>query len=102
MLMFKKITGLLILLSFFMVKSTPLFAVDEQSKKPVTFHSASDTEKTTESEKENKQLEVGDEDFIDQPVGCLPALTLSKKVLHLVIPQVSGPYISLPYPPPNL
>lgn len=102
--MFKRITGILILLSFLLVKSTSLFAVQQQDQQTMVMGTHQDTDdkaNTPDAEKESKQLETIDEDFPDQPVLYLTALTLSKKAGHLIVPDVTAPYISLPYPPPN-
>ncbi|WP_316811934.1 hypothetical protein [Pedobacter heparinus] len=102
--MFKRITGILILLSFLLVKSTALFAVQQQDQNTVVISTQQDTDdktNTPDAEKESKQLETVDEDFPDQPILYLASLTLSKKAGHLIVPEITAPYISLPYPPPN-
>jgi len=100
--MFKRIAGIFILLSFLLVKSTPLFAVEQQLKNVVVAGAAQSTDDSApDAEKESKQLEIADEDFPGQPVLLLASLTLSKKTGHIIVPAVTAPYISLPYPPPN-
>lgn len=102
--MFKRITGIFILLSFLLVKSTSLFAVEQQDQNAVVMsvqQDADDKGHSPDAEKESKQLETIDEDFPDQPVLYLAALILSNKAGHLLVPEVTAPYISLPYPPPN-
>jgi hypothetical protein len=100
--MFKRITGLFILLTFLLVKSTSLFAVEQQQQNPAVMSAQQGMDDhTADAEKESKQLETIDEDFPDQPVLYLASLTLSKKEGHVIVPPITPPYISLPYPPPN-
>nr|WP_121272896.1 hypothetical protein [Pedobacter schmidteae] len=106
--MFKKLTGLFILLCFFLVKSTPLFAAHqhEHQQNVVTCCADQNTAdqnagENEDSQKECKQFEIADEDFIGQPGIQLNAITLTKKLRSLEILCVPAPYIALPYPPPN-
>jgi hypothetical protein len=99
--MLKKLTGLFILLLFLLVKSTSLFAVDAHKKSMIIYHAEQNTDETPDAEKETKQLEIADEDFINQAVTGPVSLILSKKQVHIVVQRITAPYISLPYPPPN-
>lgn len=99
--MFKKIAGLLILLSFLLIKGAPLFAAWQHTQNAVACCTDQTTDDTSDAEKENKQLETPDEDFGGQPVLEPASLTIVKKARHIIVPDVSAPYISLPYPPPN-
>ncbi|MDR6782375.1 hypothetical protein ABIE26_001137 [Pedobacter africanus] len=99
--MFKKITGLLILLSFLLIKGAPLFAAGQHTQNAVVCCTDQATDDTSDAEKENKQLETADEDFGSQPVLEPASLTISKKAGHIIVPDIPAPYLSLPYPPPN-
>lgn len=107
--MLKKLTGLFILLCFFLVKSTPLFAAHkhEHQQNVMTCCAEQNTAdqntagENEDSQKECKQFEIADEDFIGQPAVQLNAITLNKKLRPLEILCVPAPYIALPYPPPN-
>lgn len=100
--MFKKISGILILLSFLLVKSTPLFAADN-FKHTIVSNAAEQQEAddTPDADKESKQLETVDEDFIQESMAVRIFLILSKSIVHSNTPYISTPYISLPSPPPN-
>lgn len=104
--MLKTLTGIFILLSFLLVKSTPLFAMDK-GKPELTVdvtaggagqHSADDT---SDSDKEGKQLETIDEDMIQKCMALPGFLMLSNQITLFNAGRISTPYISLPYPPPN-
>lgn len=99
--MFKKITGLLILLSFLLIKSAPLFAAGQHPQNAVVYCTDQSADDTSDAEKENKQLETTDEDFAGQPVMEPAFLTITNKTGHIIVPGITAPYISLPYPPPN-
>jgi hypothetical protein len=99
--MFKKITGLLILISFLLIKSMPLFAADQYVEKVVTCSIEHNTEDNQDAEKETKQLEIGDEDFIDGAKVKEIVSFFSTKIWPTAVPCVFSTYIALPYPPPN-
>jgi hypothetical protein len=99
--MFKKIAGLLILLSFLLVKTAPLFAANQHAQSAVLCSTDQSADDAADAEKENKQLETADEDFGGQPVLEPAYLTISKKAGHIIVPDIPAPYLSLPYPPPN-
>lgn len=99
--MLKKITGLLILLSFLFIKGAPLFAADQHPQNALVYCTDQSTDDTSDAEKENKQLETTDEDFTGQPVLEPASLIITKKTGHIIVPGITAPYISLPYPPPN-
>lgn len=99
--MLKKLTGLLILLSFLLVKSTSLFAVLQDAEIVVSMQQQA-ADETPDTDKESKQLEITDEDFMNQPVVSPAFLTLSKKIRAIDVPNIPAPYMALPYPPPNL
>lgn len=100
--MLKKLTGIFILLSFLLVKSTPLFAMDSH-KQNVIINCAEqhDTDDTSDSDKERKQLETIDEDFILECIAVPGFLMLSDQGTVFNVGRVNTPYLSLPYPPPN-
>lgn len=94
--------GILILLSFLLVKSVPLFAADNCGHNLSTYcigHDAAD--ETSDTEKELQQLEITDEDFIQESINIPGYLMLTKKTTFFNIPRINTPYITLPYPPPN-
>ena len=98
--MFKKLTGIFILLSFLLIKSTSLLAADYRQN-VISSCAEQGTDEPADAEKETKQLEIADEDLLIQaPVGPV-FLILSKKPVHLTVPGILAPYLSLPYPPPN-
>lgn len=99
--MFKKLTGIIILLSFLLVKSTPLLAMDSHAYNLITCCSEQGTDDTPDTEKESQQLEIADEDFIGDYVSVPGYFMLSKKTTLFNDPRINTPYISLPYPPPN-
>lgn len=100
--MFTRITGLFILLSFLLVKAAPLCSSDYRHLQNTllycTWHGDGET---SETENESKQFETVDEDFNDQPLLILPALTIAKHTGHIIVPDVMAIYIALPYPPPD-
>jgi hypothetical protein len=100
--MLKKLTGIFILLSFLLVKSTPLFAIDKY-KQSITISCTEEpsADDTSDSEKENKQLETIDEDFIQACIALPGFLMLSNQTTLFNVGRINTPYISLPYPPPN-
>lgn len=98
--MFKKLTGIFILLSFLLIKSTSLLAVDHKQN-AISCCAGQGADDAADAEKETKQLEIADEDLLVQsPLGPV-FLILSKKPAHLTVPGILAPYLSLPYPPPN-
>lgn len=99
--MLKKLTGIFLLLSFFLVKSTPLFAIDNYRADLVTCCPEQAADDVPDAEKEVKQLEITDEDFIREAVTVPGFLTLANKTTFFNSPRINTPYISLPYPPPN-
>ena len=98
--MFKKLTGILILLSFLLIKSTSLLASDHHQH-AISCCAGQGADDAADAEKETKQLEIADEDLLIQPALGPAFLVLSKKPAHLTVPDIQAPYLSLPYPPPN-
>ncbi|MEQ7799361.1 hypothetical protein ABDJ41_06065 [Pedobacter sp. ASV1-7] len=100
--MFRRITGLFVLLTFLLVKAVPLFASDHQRVQNTLIcciHHG--TDENSEAEEESKQIESADEDFIGEPLFELASLTIAKKAAHITVPDVMALCISLPYPPPD-
>ncbi|WP_316814788.1 hypothetical protein [Pedobacter nyackensis] len=100
--MFKKLTGIIILLSFLLVKSTPLFAMDNHTYDLIACCSEQGTDDTPDTEKGSQQLEITDEDFTGDYVVVPGFLMLLKTTTPFNDPRINTPYISLPYPPPNV
>lgn len=98
--MFRKLTGIFILLSFLLIKSTSLLAAGQQQS-VISCCAAQGTDDAADAEKESKQFEIADEDLLVQPPFGPIFLTLSNKPAHLTVPDIISPYLSLPYPPPN-
>lgn len=98
--MFKKLTGIFILLSFLLIKSTSLLAADQQQN-VISCCAAQGADDAQDAEKENKQLEIADEDLLVHPPFGPIFLILSNKPAQLTVPDIIAPYLSLPYPPPN-
>ncbi len=98
--MFKKLTGIFILLSFLLIKSTSLLAADLKQH-AISCCVAQDADDAADAEKETKQLEIADEDLLIQPAFGPTFLILSEKPVQLTVPHILAPYLSLPYPPPN-
>lgn len=99
--MFRRLTGIFILLSFLLVKSTSLFAVDKHQQYLSVCASGQETGEVPDLEKECKQLEIMDEDYISHLISSPFFFTLSRKLILSGVANISAPYISLPYPPPN-
>ena len=99
--MLKKLTGIFILLCFFLVKSTPLLAMDNYRTDVVSCCPEQAADDVPDAEKEVKQLEITDEDFIQASITVPGFLMLTSKTTFFNSPRISTPYISLPYPPPN-
>lgn len=101
-MMFKQLTGIFILLSFLLVKSSPLFAMD-QHQQNMTLNCAAEPldADTADADKEGKQLETIDEDFIQECISIPGFVMLSSQLIIFNVGHLSTPYISLPYPPPN-
>ncbi|TCC98068.1 hypothetical protein [Pedobacter psychroterrae] len=114
--MFRKLTGIFILLCFLLVKNSPL-AIFDILIQPVSLSTVSscsmlpleqelpaeqDSNETPEESKSSKQLEYADEDFICQSeLNFLHVLSLSKRLDNHYIKQISPTYFSLPHPPPD-
>jgi|GEM_PF-1277257 len=100
--MLKKLTGIFILLSFLLGKGAPLFAIDNDKQNIiVSCAEQHGTDDTSDTDKESKQLETIDEDFIQECMVAAGFLMLSNDATPFNIGRISTPYISLPYPPPN-
>lgn len=99
--MLKKLTGIFILLCFFLVKSTSLFAVDQHQPSNIACCAEQGADETPDAEKESKQLEISDEDFMQETIAVPLCLMLPKNPVPFNAPDITAPYISLPYPPPN-
>lgn len=99
--MFKQLTGIFILLSFLLVKSTSLFAVDKHQQHLSVCYAEQASDEVPDVEKDCKQLEIMDEDSIAHPISSPFFLVLSKKLVLIAAANINAPYISLPYPPPN-
>ncbi|TKC57586.1 hypothetical protein FBD94_20100 [Pedobacter hiemivivus] len=99
--MFRRLTGIFILLSFLLVKSTSLFAIDKHQQHLSVCSTEQEADEVPDLEKECKQLEIMDEDYISHPISNPFFLLLSKKLILSGVANISDPYISLPYLPPN-
>ena len=100
--MLRKITGLLILISFLLIKSTPLFAADQYVQKvSVCCTEQQHTDEDQDTEKETKQLEITDEAFIDGTDVKELISSFSEKLWPAIVPGIFSIYMALPYPPPN-
>lgn len=108
--MFRKLTGIFILLCFLLVKNSPL-AIFDTFIQPVSFSTLSmeqeapaeqESNETPEESKSSKQLEYADEDFIYQSaLNFIHVLHLSKRLDNHYVKQISPTYFSLPHPPPD-
>lgn len=99
--MLKKLTGIFILLSFLLIKSSPLFAMDHCKHDVTVCCAEQGGDENPDAEKESQQLEITDEDFIQQSIKIPGFLLLTKKAILFNDARINTPYISLPYPPPN-
>lgn len=100
--MFNRITGLLILLCFLLVKAVPLFSGEHRHlQNTLLCCILQGDNEPSEAEKESKQLEISDEDFNDQSLLELPSLTIAKHTRHIIVSDVMALSIALPYPPPD-
>jgi len=100
--MFRKLTGICILLCFLLVKNSPLYLFDS-FKHSISF-STSESEKSElpEENKTTKHFESADEEFIHQSVeSVISVLSLSKRLDFHYNKQTSTAYFSLPHPPPD-
>jgi len=96
-IMFKRAMCLLILLSFLLVKHTPLFVPDQKAV-AATEHQ----DDFPETEKENKEPLVSYDEFLhESPVRVLHYVQ-SRMMEHVFILKISTPYLSLPYTPPDM
>ncbi|RZM26305.1 MAG: hypothetical protein EOO88_17440 [Pedobacter sp.] len=111
--MFRKLTGIFILLCFLLVKNSPL-AIFDTSRHNVSLSVSSmlpieqelpveqDSNETPQESKSSKQLEYADEDFIYQSeLNFIHVLSLSKRLDNHYVKQISPTYFSLPHPPPD-
>lgn len=97
-----RLTGIFILLTFFLVRSTPLFAIESSATlKVLSCCAEQPLEETPDADSDGEQLEIIDEDFINEPLRSPEYFTFVNKATLLNAPYISTPYISLPYPPPN-
>lgn len=98
--MLKRLIGIIILLAFLMLKSTLLPAA-HQKQNLISYATEQAAEDGSDAEKENKQLEIADEELLVQPTLVPVSLTLCTISSHLKVAAILSPYLSLPYPPPN-
>jgi len=114
--MFRKLTGIFILLCFLLVKNSPL-AIFDTFKHAVSLSTLSklsmlpmeqelpaeqESNESPEENKSSKQLEYADEDFIYQSeLNFMHVLSLSKRLDNHYVKQISPTYFSLPHPPPD-
>lgn len=114
--MFRKITGILILLCFLLVKNSPL-AIFDTFKHTASLSMLStlsslppgqelpaeqESNECPEESESSKQLEYADEDFIYQSeLNFIHVLSLSKRLDNHYVKQISPTYFSLPHPPPD-
>lgn len=98
--MLKKLTGILILLSFLMVKTTMLVSYDDKSVQ-ITQQMDHQGEELPEDSKEHKQLEYSLDDEISPYHVWIDRSLSSEKLNHFNFPQITMVHLSLPNPPPN-
>ena len=106
--MVRKLTGILILLCFLLVKNSPLFVLDSM-KQLVAVEALcgvgdldQEEKNLPEENKTSKLLEYADEDLIHQQVmNFTYILPLAKRLDVNFNKQTTAAYFSLPYPPPR-
>jgi len=99
--MSRKIACIFILLSFLLVKNTSLFIVLKNLPDTSVCQENCADNDTSESEKENKELKSFD-DFIHQPILYLRVVFIGYRLHEQPILNITLPYISKPYTPPDL
>lgn len=98
--MFRKIAGLLILISFMLVKADALFTVLEKQYAVEQHQDDQGAEKSAENEKETKSFEIADE-LIPHQVPVPALVELTQKLNHIGLPYVPAVHIAVWGPPPN-
>ena len=109
--MFRKLTGIFILLCFLLIKNSPLFIFDT-FKQPVLLFGLSTLPGQAESEqkanelpeesKGSKHFECADEDFAHSLLmNFTPVLPSAKRIDVHYVKQTTSAYFSLPHPPPD-
>jgi len=99
--MFRRLTGILILLSFLLVKHVSLFMVIDH-KQTVSIHHTDQDSENSEEEKELKNLELTDDVFIHHPTVDLAHVLTSKRINNRFVSHTVTSVIALPYPPPEI
>jgi hypothetical protein len=100
--MFRKLTGILILLSFLTFKNSPLFVFDVVKQAISLSEGERGDNEVPEETKSAKHLEFADEDFLHQStLNFILELPFSKRPFDRYVRQTSTAYFSLPYPPPD-
>lgn len=97
--MFRKLLGLLVLLSFLFVKGNMLPDVI-QYQKAAAQHMEKDADQSADDEKESKNMEFADE-FISHSLISLSPVLPSKKLIHTDFYDIAIVHFPVWGPPPN-
>lgn len=100
--MFRRITGLIIIISFFLVKGASLFVIEYESKNAAHhFNLEQSAKELPEENKDTKSFELMDDSIICQQLLIPMPLALSTLQNSETFQQVTTVYITLLNPPPN-
>lgn len=99
--MLKKITSVLILLAFLLVKGTSLCVSDWGKSAEVHYVSDQESEETPAADKSGKCVEFHDDDFLPNYAFELLPFELSKRINLDAALQMLPIYISSVNPPPD-
>lgn len=98
--MFRKLTGILILLSFLMVKTSALVSHYGSAVYTNQYMDHQETELPDDS-KEIKQLEFSLDEEVVPYSFWVDQFSPLEKLNHFSFPEIIENYLSLPNPPPN-
>jgi len=98
--MMKKLSCLLLLCSFLLVKSAPLHAVVFNQTEQVT--DQQEEEIPEQDQKAGERAEAPDEDFTDPAVLAVSVIVIDPAFPPFAFPDMAKVYLTLSNPPPDL
>lgn len=99
-MMIRKISCLLLLFSFLLVKSAPLYAVVFSQTERVA--DQQEEEIPEQDQKAGERAEVLDEDFTDPSLPAVSMISIDPLFPPFSFPDMAKVYITLSNPPPDL
>lgn len=99
--MIRKVSCLLILFSFLLVKTGPLYAIAFHQMNTELAAAEQEKEVPEEDHKRGERAEVPDEDFAGQPGLAVAVLVFARPFPLLGFPDTVKVYLTLSNPPPD-